>query len=127
MFTKFDALEDKAYGELEEAGFSHDEAVAEAPARAVTNFENQHLRDLYERKYPPGGHVYLRGKRFVFLSLFTATIVDGWSSEMHKPETDCRELTQTVAVVLGDENLQRLFVSTQRNNLKLCIEFAMWR
>ena len=66
MFTKFDALEDKAYGELEKAGFSHEEAVAEAPARAITNFENQHLRDLYERKYPPGGHVYLRGNKFVF-------------------------------------------------------------
>ena len=103
------------------------DAVAQAPARAVTNFENQHLPDLYKRKYPPGGHVYLRGNIFVFLSVFTATRVDGWGSEMHKPETDCRELTQTAAAVLGDDNIQRLFVSTQQNNLKLCIEFAVER
>jgi len=107
IFTKFDALEDKAYGDLEEEEFSHEKAVALAPARAVANFENQHLHDLYRRKYPPGGHVYLR--------------------EMDKPETDCRELTQTVAAVLDDDNLKRLFVSTQQNNLELCIKLAVSR
>ena len=62
-----------------------------------------------------------------FLSVFTAARVDGWGSEMQKDETDCHELTRTVAAVLDDENLQRLFVSTQQNNLKLCIELAVER
>ena len=60
-----------------------------------------------------------------FLPVFTAARVDGWGSEMQKHETNCHELTQTVAAVLGDENLQRLFVSTQQNNLKLCMEMAV--
>jgi hypothetical protein len=53
--------------------------------------------------------------------------VDGWGSEMDKPETDCRKLTQTVAAVLDNDNLKRLFVSTQQNNLELCIELAVRR
>ena len=127
IFTKFDALEDKAYGELENEGLSHQEVVAQAPGRAVTDFENEHLPYLYGLKYPPGGHVYLRGNAFVFLSVFTAARVDGWGSDMDKPETDCRELTQTVAAVLDDDNLKRLFVSTQQNNLELCIKLAVSR
>ena len=62
-----------------------------------------------------------------FLSVFMAARVDGWGSEMQRRETDCHELTRTVAAVLNDENLQRLFVSTQQNNLKLCIEMAVVR
>ena len=71
------------------------------------------------------GHVYLRGNTFVIILVSTAIKVDG--SDMNKPETDCRELTQTVAAVLNNDNLQRLFVSTQRNNVKLCMEYAIKR
>ena len=46
---------------------------------------------------------------------------------MNKLETDCRELMETVAAVLDDDNLQRLFVSTQRNNLELCMKRAVKR
>jgi hypothetical protein len=71
------------------------------------------------------GHVYLRGNAFVIILVSTAIKVDG--SDMNKPETDCRELTQTVAAVLNNDNLQRLFVSTQRNNVKLCMECVIKR
>ena len=126
MFTKFDALEDKAYGELEYEGVSHSDAVAQAPARAVANFENKYLHHLYRKRYPPKGHVYLRGNTLI-LPAFTAARVDGWISDLDKPETGCCELTQTVAAVLDNHSLQQLFVSTQRNNLELCIKYAVER
>jgi hypothetical protein len=91
----------------------------------VADFENQHLSRVYGEKYPPMGHVYLRGNAFVVILVSTAIKVD--SSDMNKPETDCRELTHTVAAVLNNDNLQRLFVSTQRNNVKLCMEYAIKR
>ncbi|KIM77679.1 hypothetical protein PILCRDRAFT_76386 [Piloderma croceum F 1598] len=106
LFTKFDALEDKAYGDLAKH-YPHEDAVAQAPARAVADFENQHLPRVYRLKYPPKGHVYLR--------------------DLNKAETDCRELTETIAAVLGDDNLRRLFVSMQKNNLQLCMEYAIKR
>ena len=59
--------------------------------------------------------------------MFVTPRIDGQVADMDKPETDCRELTQTVAAVLGDDNLKWLFVSTQQNNLELCIELAVER
>jgi len=60
MFTKFDALEDKAFGELEREGLPHQDAVAHSAARAMADFEERHLSYLYEQKYPPKGHVFAR-------------------------------------------------------------------
>jgi hypothetical protein len=65
IFTKFDALEDVAYQSLEDEGVSEVDARAQAPARAVNDFEKMYLDDLYRKGYPPRGHVYLRGKNFV--------------------------------------------------------------
>ena len=62
IFTKFDALDDKAYGDLEKEGMPWEEARRQAPVRAVADFEKEHLDSIYhKRKYPPKGHVYLRG------------------------------------------------------------------
>ena len=127
IFTKFDALEDIAYGDLEYEGFSHDDAVARAPTRAMADFEKRHIPELYKQEYPPRGHVYLRGSTFVFPPVCATNRVDGWVSEMDKPEADCCQLMRTVASVLDNNNLQRLFVSTQRNNLELCMEWAVRR
>jgi hypothetical protein len=91
----------------------------------VADFENEYLPLVYGQKYPPMGHVYLRGNESVIILVSTAIKVDG--SDMNKPETDCPELTHTVAAVLNNDNLQRLFVSTQRNNVKLCMEYAIKR
>jgi len=46
---------------------------------------------------------------------------------MDKPETTCRELTETVATVLDNDNLRQLFVSTQQNNLEICMKYAITR
>jgi len=46
---------------------------------------------------------------------------------MNKPEAKCPELTAQTASVLDNNILQQLFVSTQQNNLELCIEYAVKR
>jgi len=56
-----------------------------------------------------------------------ATQVNSQVIDMNKPEADCGRLLDTVAAVLDDTNLQRLFVSTQRNNLELCMKYAVER
>ena len=61
LFTKFDALDDKAYDVLEKEGVSWEESKKQAPIRAVADFEKVHLGSLYGRKYPPKAHIYLRG------------------------------------------------------------------
>lgn len=46
---------------------------------------------------------------------------------MDKPGAKCPELTAQTASALDDSILQQLFVSTQQNNLELCIEYAVRR
>ncbi|KAF8797463.1 hypothetical protein BYT27DRAFT_7204554 [Phlegmacium glaucopus] len=105
IFTKFDALEDVAYGKLTKEGILPADAVKQTTDRAVADFEKEYLPIFQELDFPPKGHVYLR--------------------DMNKPGADCRQLVDTVAAVLNNTNLKRLFVSTQRNNLELCIMYAL--
>jgi hypothetical protein len=72
IFTKFDARDDIAYGDLREEGISVQDARERAPARAVIDFEKMHLGGLYEKEYPPRVHIYLRGT-MLLLSYVKAT------------------------------------------------------
>ena len=44
---------------------------------------------------------------------------------MDLPEKNCPELTQQTADAIDDESLHQLFVSTQKNNLDLCVKAAI--
>ncbi|KIM19794.1 hypothetical protein M408DRAFT_334266 [Serendipita vermifera MAFF 305830] len=107
VFTKFDALDDKAYDTLRKNNLSRSDARKEAPKHAVIEFEQRHLNSFYTKPYPPKRHVYLR--------------------DMNKEGTDCNELVRQTAGALDNEFLENLLVSTQRNNLELCIEYSFKR
>ncbi|KZP22820.1 hypothetical protein FIBSPDRAFT_919288 [Athelia psychrophila] len=105
IFTKFDAMDDKAFAELIESDMSIDDARAQAPGYAVAMFERD-LRDvLYGMKYPPKTHVLLR--------------------DMNLAHASCQELVNCTANEIDNKVLKRLFISNQRSNLRLCIESAM--
>ena len=61
IFTKFDALEDVAYGKLTSEGIPPADAVKQTADRAVADFEREYSSVLDELKFPPKGRVYLRG------------------------------------------------------------------
>ncbi|KAF8801440.1 hypothetical protein BYT27DRAFT_7198228 [Phlegmacium glaucopus] len=107
IFTKFDALEDVAYSKLIREGIPPSDAVNQTADRAVADFEKEYLPIFHELDFPPKGHVYLR--------------------DMNKPQADCHQLVDTVAAVLNNTNLKRLFVSMQRNNLELSIKYVVER
>ena len=44
---------------------------------------------------------------------------------MHKQQRNCPELTEETANAIDDTSLQQLFISTQMNNLDLCVESAL--
>jgi len=44
---------------------------------------------------------------------------------MDLDERDCPELTQKTADTIDDVNLHQLFISTQMNNLDLCVKSAI--
>ena len=44
---------------------------------------------------------------------------------MNEQEKNCPELTQETANAIDDSSLYELFVSTQMNNLDLCVKSAL--
>ena len=44
---------------------------------------------------------------------------------MDLPEKNCAELTQKTADAIDDEIMHDLFISTQMNNLDLCVKSAL--
>ena len=44
---------------------------------------------------------------------------------MHKPERNCPELTRETASAIDDKSLHHLFISSQMNNVDLCVECAL--
>jgi hypothetical protein len=45
--------------------------------------------------------------------------------DMDLPEINCTELTQQTADAIDDDSIHQLFVSTQMNNLDLCVKSAL--
>ena len=46
-------------------------------------------------------------------------------TDMDLPEMDCPELTDKTADAVTDDSMLQLFVSTQGNNLDLCVKSAL--
>jgi len=44
---------------------------------------------------------------------------------MHLAEKNCLELTEKTANAIDDPSLRQLFISTQKNNLNLCVKAAL--
>ena len=40
---------------------------------------------------------------------------------MHEPGAGCNDLIEKTTAALSSENLQQLFISTQQNNIELCV------
>ncbi|KZP05821.1 hypothetical protein FIBSPDRAFT_716362, partial [Athelia psychrophila] len=106
IFTKFDAMDDKAFTELTRSGVSTADAKVQAPGHAAAMFEIGDLKDkLYGMKYPPKHHVLLR--------------------DMNHSHASCQELVNCTASAIENEELKLFFISHQHSNLALCMESAM--
>ncbi|KIM20815.1 hypothetical protein M408DRAFT_306335 [Serendipita vermifera MAFF 305830] len=91
VFTKFDALNNKAYDTLRTNNLSRADARKEAPKRAISEFEQRYLHLFYNRPYPPKGHVWFRDNLF----LLQCQIIS-----IHMLQT-CKRKAQTVTSSLG--------------------------
>ncbi|KAG2145457.1 uncharacterized protein EDB93DRAFT_1104707 [Suillus bovinus] len=107
LFTKFDALYDIVFEQLEEEGILGKDATEQALKCAQESFANgPQLKFLKDVPWPPK-HVCL--------------------PDMNKEGADCGPLIEHMAGTLDDEILTQLFVSTQQTNLELCMKYAVER
>ncbi|KAF8344508.1 hypothetical protein F5887DRAFT_1075333 [Amanita rubescens] len=103
VFTKFDG---QVINESANLSDTEDEDKWEkARQMAESIFQTVYLPKVLDTKYPP--------KAFVRLE------------DMDLEENNCPELTQHTAEAIDDISIQQLFISTQMNNLDLCVRSAI--
>jgi hypothetical protein len=108
LFTKFDALYDVEFRKLRQEGKPRKDAKELAPKHAEDSFaKGPQLKFLKDVPWPPKCHVCL--------------------PDMDKDDADCGPLIERTAGTLDDEVVERLFVSTQKTNLELCMKYAAER
>jgi len=117
IFTKFDALEDMCYGKLRDQGKSHEEASIQMLELANKTFQQEYLPRILDAEFPPKTYICLAGNRLYSYRFFKFSKI----LEMDKEEKQCSELSEKTADILDNDALVNLFVSTQKNNLDLCI------
>jgi len=101
---------------LVNAGMNVEDAAMKAPEESVARFEKNFGQQLYKKKYPPKGHLYFRG----ITNLLHIT-------DMKNPTSNCSELLRKTAATLSDDTILQLFLTVQKNNLSLSIEYAIKR
>ncbi|KAF8739396.1 hypothetical protein AX14_009768 [Amanita brunnescens Koide BX004] len=104
IFTKFDAQIIQESIKLNDLENFHDK-WAKAREIADITFQSIYLARVLSAQHPPKSSVRLE--------------------DMHRPDKNCPELTLETANAIDNATLHDLFVSTQMNNLDLCVKSAL--
>jgi len=106
------------YNKLRSQGRNHQEAQDAVPEFANKIFQNEYLSRVLATDFPPKAYICLAGNILSFYRFFKFLQI----LEMNKEETQCSELSTKTTDILDNDVLVNLFVSTQKNNLDLCIK-----
>ncbi|KAJ7847725.1 hypothetical protein B0H14DRAFT_2583421 [Mycena olivaceomarginata] len=105
IFTKFDGLVTTAFQNLRAEGKTRQEAMADAPNMAQRILTTDYIDQLKKMNFSPSDLLY--------------------GSDMREKTSTCIELMAKTANSLNENALRLLLVSVQRNNLGLCIYYAV--
>jgi len=119
IFTKFDALVLKSYNKLRNQQKNHEEAKSAMHELANKTFQDHYLAQVQATEVPPKTYICLAGN---ILYLCKAFLKFSQILDMDKEENQCSELSERTMDILDNDVLVQLFVSTQTNNLDLCIK-----
>ncbi|KAF8336703.1 hypothetical protein F5887DRAFT_1063198 [Amanita rubescens] len=103
IFTKFDGQINIEFANLTDV--KNEDKWERAREIAQITFQKVYLPKVLDAKCPPKAYVQLE--------------------DMDLPEKNCAELTQQTADAIDDDSIHQLFVSTQMNNLDLCVKSAL--
>ncbi|KIJ99481.1 hypothetical protein K443DRAFT_624139, partial [Laccaria amethystina LaAM-08-1] len=107
LFTKADMLDAETIECLVNSGMSLEEAAIKAPEESAIKFQNSFGNQLYKKKYPPTGHLYLR--------------------DMQTTSSHCNALMEHTAALLSADIIKQLFFSVQQHHLSLSVQHAIMR
>ena len=120
-FTKFDAQIIQEYVKLNDTKDEEDKWTR-SKENADDILQRLYLAKILDTSFPPKEYVHLGGGNNECY-WFKVKIIH--STDMDLPETDCHELTEKTANAIDDAKLYGLFVTTQMNNLNLCVNLAL--
>ena len=122
IFTKFDGQIVAEYMKLKD-----DENIEDwekAKENAEITFQTVYLPKVLNTEHPPKAHVRLEGENVKYFFSWNCDYVI-FFTDMDISANNCPELTETTADAIDNDILQELFISTQRNNLDLCVKSAL--
>ena len=119
VFTKFDGQIVAEYIRLKNV--ENIEDWEKARDNAEITFQRVYLPKVLNTDHPPKAHVRLEGENNKYFCSQNCHI---WV-DMDISSNNCPELTETTADAIDNVILQELFISTQRNNLDLCVKSAL--
>ncbi|KAJ7112757.1 hypothetical protein C8R43DRAFT_134569 [Mycena crocata] len=105
IFTKFDGLITKAFGDLRRKGTSLATAQNQKFESAKEKLKLNFIAPLMDTEFRPSDHVRM--------------------DDMRLDSTNCSGLIEKTANVLDSNVLKLLFVSVQQNNIALCTKYAV--
>ena len=97
---------------------NHQEAKSAMPELANKIFWDEYLPRVLDTEFPPKTYVCLTGNILCCFRFFKFSQNLG----LDKEENLCSELSERTTDILDNDVLVNLFVSTQKNNLDLCIK-----
>ncbi|KAJ7727620.1 hypothetical protein B0H16DRAFT_1331529 [Mycena metata] len=107
VFTKLDGLANRALTMLCDDGYDTDDALHHVHSKATELLESNFKAGLQRMAHPPSDYVQLEGE-------FAKT-------------SNCKDLIEKTTESITDDGLRMLLVSVQRNNIALCIRYAVAR
>jgi len=129
IITKLDGLITKLFGKLRDQDVPAREAREQSKTLAIDHFHKKLVPQLKTAEHPPAEFAYAQSKDADFIHI--SFRLPGLRTrnhillDMHKLQTDCKDIVKKIANVFTDQALQILFVSTQRANAKLSTEYAI--
>jgi len=106
------------YNKLRNQGKNHEEAKSAMHELANKTFLKEYLSRVLATEVPPKIYVCLSGNVLHFHRCYKFLQI----LEMDKEKNQCSELSEKTMNILDNDVLVKLFVSTQKNNLDLCIK-----
>ena len=120
VFTKFDGQiiqESEKLGDIDDAA-----KWDKARENAEITLQTVYLPKVFGTQYPPKAYVCLEGESCTY---YLAYPWDNIFIDMDIPENNCPELSEITADAIDDDTLRELFVSTQMNNLDICVKAGL--
>ncbi|KAJ7022649.1 GTP-binding protein, partial [Mycena alexandri] len=105
IFTKLDGLAERAFTMLCDDGYDRDDASEHVDEKATELLKTNFMAGLQQMAHPPSDYVQLE--------------------DMRQKTSNCKDLIEKTAESITDDGLRMLLVSVQRNNIALCIHYAV--